>query len=143
MSPFDLFSKKLNILCDPLTNPIQLDQVRSVRTNRDYHFRSSTTFFIVGPSSPDYQHSPSNSHCSSNHNPPSIQSNSFQGAVGYDKVSNTNNANEHSDSQRALLLTTKPNLRSFTVPVAPPIIPPPTISAKQQATVLPANAQCK
>ena len=75
-----------------------------------------------GLSSPDYQHSPSNSHCSSNHNPPSIQSNPLSGRALYDKISsNNNNNNENCDQQRALLIPSKPNLRSFTVPVAHPL----------------------
>jgi hypothetical protein len=91
----------------------------------------------LGPSSPDYQHSPSNSHCSSNHNPVS-------GAVLYDKISTSNNNNcENSTNSRALLLPSKPNLRSFTVPVAPPIIPPPSLTNKQQATIVPTSSQCK
>jgi len=101
-------------------------------------------FFSSGPSSPDYQHSPSNSHCSSNHNPPSIQSNPISGNILYDKISSSNNNSENSDNQRALLLSSKPNLRSFTVPVAPPIIPPPPITTnKQQTTISSTTSQCK
>jgi hypothetical protein len=101
-------------------------------------------FSDQGLSSPDYQHSPSNSHCSSNHNPPSIQSNPLTGTVLYDKISSSNNNGENSDNPRALLLPSKPNLRSFTVPVAPPIIPPPPMTTnKQQASIIPTAAQCK
>ncbi len=98
-------------------------------------------FFCSGLSSPDYQHSPSNSHCSSNHNPPSIQSNPISGNILYDKISSSNNNGENSDHPRALL-TSKQNLRSFTVPVAPPIIPPPPITTNKQPThILPTTTQ--
>ncbi|UJR33928.1 hypothetical protein I4U23_021347 [Adineta vaga] len=131
------------------TNIIQQQQqhvtVRPIQQKAQYIVRPNDQSHSIGsgPSSPDYQHSPSNSHCSSNHNPPSIQSNSLPCAVVYDKVSNANTNSEHSENQHALLLPAKPNLRSFTVPVAPPIIPPPTISNKQQATILPTNTQYK
>jgi len=135
--------------------PIQQKAQYVVRPNEPSHSIGSGMFHIrikklrificlsLGPSSPNYQHSPSNSHCSSNHNPPSIQSNPITGGVVYDKISNSNNNNnENSDNQRALLLTSKPNLRSFTVPVAPPIIPPPPITNKQQAAVISPSSQC-
>lgn len=103
---------------------------------------------LLDPSSPDYQHSPSTSHCSSNHNPPSsMQSNSLAGASLYDKVSTLNStANTMGDSgnnQRSLLATSKPNLRSFTVPVAPPLIPPPPlVNHKQPTSGASASSQC-
>ncbi|CAF0841877.1 unnamed protein product [Adineta steineri] len=118
--------------------PIQQKAQYVVRPNDQSHSIGS------GPSSPDYQHSPSNSHCSSNHNQSSIQSNPLTGTIVYEKVSNSNNNNnEHSDNQRALLLPSKPNLRSFTVPVAPPIIPPPPMSNKQQPNITATNSQYK
>ncbi|CAF5143050.1 unnamed protein product, partial [Rotaria magnacalcarata] len=81
-------------------------------------------------------------HCSSNHNQSSIQSNPMTGAALYDKLSNSNNS-ENSDNQRSLL-PSKPNLRSFTIPVAPPIIPPPpTITNKQQSTNVSVTSQYK
>ena len=133
--------------------PIQQKAQYVVRPNDPPHSMGSGRFFGVrlrftrcihlGPSSPDYQHSPSNSHCSSNHNPPSIQSNPVSGAALYDKVStSTLNYGDNGNNPRALLLSSKPNLRSFTVPAAPPIIPPPTMTNKQQAAPVPSNSQC-
>ncbi|CAF0745234.1 unnamed protein product [Rotaria sordida] len=120
--------------------PIQQKVQYVVRPNEQSHMIGS------GPSSPDYQHSPSNSHCSSNHNPPSIQSIPIIGTGLYDRISNSNNNSENSDNQRALLLPSKPNLRSFTVPVAPPIIPPPpsiTNKQQQQTTTIQTTSQYK
>ncbi|CAF0777259.1 unnamed protein product [Rotaria sp. Silwood1] len=123
--------------------PIQQKAQYIVRPNEQSHMIGS------GPSSPDYQHSPSNSHCSSNHNPSSIQSIPITGTGLYDKISTSNNNNnnnsENSDNQRAILLPSKPNLRSFTVPVAPPIIPPPPsiTNKQQQATIIPTASQYK
>ena len=116
-------------------------------TSRQTH-RLLPLFVPLDPSSPDYQHSPSTSHCSSNHNPPSsMQSNSLAGASLYDKVSTmNNNANtmgDNGNNQRSLLATSKPNLRSFTVPVAPPLIPPPpSVTHKQPTSGGPAGSQC-
>ncbi|CAF3339111.1 unnamed protein product [Rotaria sp. Silwood1] len=123
--------------------PIQQKAQYIVRPNEQSHMIGS------GPSSPDYQHSPSNSHCSSNHNPSSIQSIPITGTGLYDKISTSNNNNnnnsENSDNQRAILLPSKPNLRSFTVPVAPPIIPPPPsiTNKQQQAIIIPTASQYK
>jgi hypothetical protein len=106
--------------------------------------RSARILFIEGPSSPDYQHSPSNSHCSSNHNPSSIQSNPLSGTILYDKLSaSTSNHADNGTNPRTLLATSKPNLRSFTVPVAPPIIPPPPMSTKHQVPIVSSNCQCR
>ena len=97
-----------------------------------------------GPSSPDYQHSPSHSHCSSNHNNSLTQQTSMGNNIVYDKVSTSGtNHTDNSNGVRTLLVASKPNLRSFTVPVAPPIIPPPTIPSKQQVAVTSSTAQCK
>lgn len=114
------------------TNSQQQQQhvtVRPIQQKAQYIARPNDPMHSIGsgPSSPDYQHSPSHSHCSSNHNAPSIQSNPLANTGLYEKVSTSSpNNNDNSNNSRTLLMTSKPNLRSFTVPVAPPIIPPPT-----------------
>ncbi|CAF1659476.1 unnamed protein product, partial [Didymodactylos carnosus] len=89
------------------------------------------------PSSPDYQHSPSISSNNSNtNNNPHLMAQSTTGGV-YDKVTPNDIV---ANNQRTLLLSSKPNLRSFTVPVAPPVVPP--LLQKQQVHVQP-NIQNK
>ena len=111
--------------------------VRPIQQKAQYVARPNEQPYSIGsgPSSPDYQHSPSNSHCSSNHNPSSNQSNTV-----YEKVTN---GNDNGNNSRALLVSSKPNLRSFTVPVAPPIIPPPPMSTKQPIPIVTSTTQCK
>lgn len=117
--------------------------VRPIQQKAQYVVRPNEQPYSIGsgPSSPDYQHSPSNSHCSSNHNPPSLQSNPTTSNIVYEKVSNSN---DNGNNPRALLVSSKPNLRSFTVPVAPPIIPPPPpMTTKQPIPIVTSTTQCK
>ena len=124
-----------NNLNQPATSQPQHVTVRPIQQKAQYVVRPNEQPYSIGsgPSSPDYQHSPSNSHCSSNHNPPSNN-------TVYEKVATSN---DNGNNSRTLLVSSKPNLRSFTVPVAPPIIPPPPLTTKQPIPIITSTTQCK